>query len=108
MYAKYSGSAAAPTAGLHFTPELLKKLEDRGAVIARVTLHVGLGTFRPVKVDNIQDHVMHEEVYAVPQESAEKINAAKRAGKRIIAVGTTSLRTLESVADETAWSDQEK
>jgi S-adenosylmethionine:tRNA ribosyltransferase-isomerase len=100
VYAKYSGSAAAPTAGLHFTPELLKKLEDRGAVIARVTLHVGLGTFRPVKVDNIQDHVMHEEVYAVPQESAEKINAAKRAGKRIIAVGTTSLRTLESVADE--------
>jgi len=100
VYAKYSGSAAAPTAGLHFTPELLKQLENKGVVIARVTLHVGIGTFRPVKVENIQDHVMHEEVYAVSQEAAERINAAKLAEKRIIAVGTTSLRTLESIAGE--------
>ncbi len=100
VYAKYDGSAAAPTAGLHFTPELLKILQEKGVDIARVTLHVGLGTFRPVKVENIQDHTMHKEVYAVTEQAAQKINKAKTSGKRIIAVGTTSLRTLESVADE--------
>lgn len=100
VYAKYDGSAAAPTAGLHFTPELLKLLEEKGIDIARVTLHVGIGTFRPVKVENIQDHIMHKEVYAVSEQAAQKINKAKASGKRVIAVGTTSLRTLESVADE--------
>ena len=92
VYAKHSGSAAAPTAGLHFTPELLKKIEEKGVQIARVTLHVGLGTFRPVKVDNILEHHMHSEFYQIEEEAAEKINTAKANGKRVIAVGTTSCR----------------
>ncbi len=100
IYAKYNGSAAAPTAGLHFTPELLKQVEDRGVSIARVTLHIGLGTFRPVKVDDIKDHAMHSEVYEVSQQAADIINEAKKSGNRVISVGTTSLRTLESVTDE--------
>ena len=98
VYAKHSGSAAAPTAGLHFTPELLKKIEEKGVQIARVTLHVGLGTFRPVKVDNILEHHMHSEFYQIEEEAAEKINTAKANGKRVIAVGTTSCRTIESAA----------
>ena len=100
VYAKYEGSAAAPTAGLHFTKELLKKLEEKGVIIANVTLHVGLGTFRPVKVENIQEHHMHSEMFVVTKEEADKINAARAAGGRIICVGTTSLRTLESTTDE--------
>ena len=100
VYAKHSGSAAAPTAGLHFTPELLQKIEEKGIEIARVTLHVGLGTFRPVKVDNILEHHMHSEFYQVSQEAAEKINAAKDRGKKVVCVGTTSCRTVESAADE--------
>lgn len=100
VYAKYDGSAAAPTAGLHFTPELLEQIKEMGVEIAEVTLHVGLGTFRPVKVDNILDHHMHSEYYSISQESADKINAAKAAGKRVICVGTTSCRTIESAADE--------
>lgn len=100
VYAKNTGSAAAPTAGLHFTPELLKEIEEKGVEIARVTLHVGLGTFRPVKVDNILDHHMHSEFYQVDEEAAEKINRAKESGHRVIAVGTTSCRTIESVAGE--------
>lgn len=100
IYAKYRGSAAAPTAGLHFTPELLEQAEAKGVSIARVTLHIGLGTFRPVKVDNIEDHSMHSEIYEVSQEAADLINESKKAGNRIISVGTTSLRTLESVTDE--------
>ena len=100
VYAKYDGSAAAPTAGLHFTPELLEKIKGQGVQIAEVLLHVGLGTFRPVKEDIITDHKMHSEYYEVSDKSAEIINAAKREGRRVIAVGTTSVRTLESVADE--------
>lgn len=100
VYAKHEGSAAAPTAGLHFTKELLKQIEDKGIVIANVTLHVGLGTFRPVKVDNILEHHMHSEFYMIEEAEAEKINAAKRRGSRVIAVGTTSCRTLESATDE--------
>ena len=100
VYAKYNGSAAAPTAGLHFTDELLKKLEEKGITIANVTLHVGIGTFRPVKEENIEEHHMHTEHYYIKKEDADKINAAKLAGKRVIAVGTTSCRTLETVADE--------
>lgn len=100
VYAKYDGSAAAPTAGLHFTPELLQKVKDMGVEIAEVTLHVGLGTFRPVKVDNILDHHMHSEFYMVTQEAADKINNAKKNGHRVICVGTTSCRTIESAADE--------
>ena len=100
VYAKYDGSAAAPTAGLHFTQELLAKIAEKGIQIAHVTLHVGLGTFRPVKEENILDHQMHTEWYRVLPEDAEKMNAAKAAGKRVIAVGTTSCRTLETVADE--------
>lgn len=100
VYAAHSGSAAAPTAGLHFTPELLKQIEEQGVQIARITLHVGLGTFRPVKVDNILDHHMHSEFYQIEEEAAEKINKAKADGKRVIAVGTTSCRTLESAAQE--------
>ena len=99
VYAKHSGSAAAPTAGLHFTPELLQKIEDKGIEIARVTLHVGLGTFRPVKVENILEHHMHSEFYMVSSEAAEKINRAKDNGKRVVCVGTTSCRTVESAAD---------
>ena len=112
VYAKHSGSAAAPTAGLHFTPELLKKIEKKGVQIARVTLHVGLGTFRPVKVDNILEHHMHSEFYQIEEEAAEKINTAKANGKRVIAVGTTSCRTIESAAKEdgtiapvSGWTD---
>lgn len=100
VYAKYDGSAAAPTAGLHFTKELLQKVKDMGVDIAEVTLHVGLGTFRPVKVDNVLDHHMHSEFYMVSQEAADKINRAKENGHRVIAVGTTSTRTLEAAANE--------
>ena len=98
VYSNELGSAAAPTAGLHFTPELLKKVEDMGVAIGKVTLHVGLGTFRPVKVDNIEEHKMHSEHYWMPKETADLINRTKENGGRIIAVGTTSCRTLESVA----------
>ena len=100
VYAKHSGSAAAPTAGLHFTPGLLKEIEEKGVQIARVTLHVGLGTFRPVKVDNILEHHMHSEFYQIDEEAAEKINRAKESGHRVICVGTTSCRTIESAADK--------
>lgn len=98
VYAKHDGSAAAPTAGLHFTEGLLKKIQDKGVGIAHVTLHVGLGTFRPVKVENVLDHHMHSEFYVVEEGQAEKINRAKAAGGRVICVGTTSCRTLESAA----------
>ncbi|MFT3982971.1 MAG: tRNA preQ1(34) S-adenosylmethionine ribosyltransferase-isomerase QueA [Lachnospiraceae bacterium] len=100
VYAKYEGSAAAPTAGLHFTKELLAQLEESGIVIAYVTLHVGLGTFRPVKVENVLEHHMHSEYYQITQEAAEKINRAKESGHRVICVGTTSCRTIESAAEE--------
>lgn len=100
VYAKYNGSAAAPTAGLHFTPELLQELEEKGIVIANVTLHVGIGTFRPVKEDTVEAHEMHSEHYYIKQEDVDKINNAKRNGKRVIAVGTTSCRVLETIADE--------
>jgi S-adenosylmethionine:tRNA ribosyltransferase-isomerase len=100
VYAKVDGSAAAPTAGLHFTPELLQEIKDMGVEIVDVLLHVGLGTFRPVKADDVTEHHMHSEYYEISSESAEKINRAKKEGRRIIAVGTTSVRTLESVADE--------
>ncbi len=99
IYAKYEGSAAAPTAGLHFTEELLKKIEEKGVQIARVTLHVGIGTFRPVKEENVEEHKMHTEHFYIKQEDADKINDAKLNGKRVIAVGTTSCRVLESIAD---------
>lgn len=112
VYAKYDGSAAAPTAGLHFTKELLRQVKDKGVDIAEVTLHVGLGTFRPVKVDNVLDHHMHSEFYMVSQEAADKINNAKKNGGRIISVGTTSTRTLEAASDEngmlrecSGWTD---
>lgn len=101
VYAKYDGSAAAPTAGLHFTEELLQKIRDKGIDIAEVTLHVGLGTFRPVKVDKIEDHHMHSEFYIITEEASEKINRAKDTGHRVICTGTTSCRTIESAADET-------
>lgn len=100
VYATHSGSAAAPTAGLHFTPELLRTIEEKGIDIARVTLHVGLGTFRPVKVDDVENHHMHSEFYMIDEVAAEKINRAKENGKRVICVGTTSCRTIESAADE--------
>lgn len=100
VYAKHTGSAAAPTAGLHFTPELLKEIEEKGVDIARVTLHVGLGTFRPVKVDDVENHHMHSEFYMIDEEAAEKINRAKENGHKVICVGTTSCRTIESAADE--------
>lgn len=100
VYAKVEGSSAAPTAGLHFTPELLAKLKNMGVEIIEVLLHVGLGTFRPVKEDNILKHEMHSEFYEMSQENADKLNAAKREGRRIIAVGTTSVRVLESACDE--------
>ena len=112
VYAKYDGSAAAPTAGLHFTPELLQQIRDMGIDIAEVTLHVGLGTFRPVKVDTIEEHHMHSEFYRIEQSEADKINRAKANGHRVIAVGTTSTRTLESAAEEdgtlrekSGWTD---
>ena len=100
VYAKHEGSAAAPTAGLHFTKELLERIQEKGVDIARVTLHVGLGTFRPVKVENIQEHHMHSEYYVVTQEAADKINNAKADGGRVICVGTTSCRTIESASDD--------
>ena len=100
VYAKYEGSAAAPTAGLHFTEELLEKLKEKGVEIANVTLHVGIGTFRPVKVENVEEHDMHSEHFYIKDEDAEKINKAKKEGHRVIAVGTTSCRVLESIADE--------
>ena len=100
VYAKENGSAAAPTAGLHFTDDLLAQIKAKGVNIAWVTLHVGLGTFRPVSVDNIEEHDMHSEFYILPEETAAIINATKTAGKRVIAVGTTSIRTLESVAQK--------
>ncbi len=100
VYAKYDGSAAAPTAGLHFTPELLKQVRDMGVTIAEVTLHVGLGTFRPVKETDVLKHHMHSEFYRIEQSEADKINRAKRGGHRVIAVGTTSTRTLEAASDE--------
>lgn len=99
VYAKVDGSAAAPTAGLHFTDELLAKLKDKGVEVVDVLLHVGLGTFRPVKTDDILSHHMHSEYYEISKESAEKINLAKKEGRRVIAVGTTSVRTLESASD---------
>ena len=100
VYAKYNGSAAAPTAGLHFTPELLKKIEEKGVKIANVTLHVGIGTFRPVKEEKVENHEMHSEHYYIKKEDAEIINETKKNGGRIIAVGTTSCRVLETVANE--------
>ena len=100
VYAKFDGSAAAPTAGLHFTKEFLEQVKEKGVNIAQVTLHVGLGTFRPVKVDDVRQHEMHTEWYRVTQETADLINNTKKNGGRIIAVGTTSVRTLETVADE--------
>jgi len=96
---KKGGSSAAPTAGLHFTPELMDKLRDKGVEFVKVLLHVGLGTFRPVKTDKIEEHIMHSEYYQVTEEAADRINAAKKEGRRVIAVGTTSVRTLESAAD---------
>ena len=100
VYSKNNGSAAAPTAGLHFTPELLKQIEEKGVDIAKITLHVGLGTFRPVKEEEITDHVMHTERYQVTEEAAAKINAARQRGGRVVCVGTTSCRTIESTTDE--------
>ena len=112
VYSEHEGSAAAPTAGLHFTKELLKKIEDKGVSIAYVTLHVGLGTFRPVKADVIEEHKMHSEFYVLDEKNAEIINNAKKNGGKIVAVGTTSTRTLETIADEngflkpsTGWTD---
>lgn len=103
VYAKYDGSAAAPTAGLHFTKELLSQIEEKGIKIASITLHVGLGTFRPVKVDDVNNHHMHTEWYEVNAEAADMINETKRNGGRVICVGTTSCRTIESVADENGY-----
>ncbi len=100
IYAKYDGSAAAPTAGLHFTKELLEKIEKKGVKIANVTLHVGIGTFRPVKEENIEEHEMHSEHFYIKQEDVDKINETKKNGKRVISVGTTSCRVLETIADE--------
>ncbi len=112
VYAKHDGSAAAPTAGLHFTPELLKAIEEKGVDIARITLHVGLGTFRPVKADEITDHHMHSEFFQIGEDAAAKINRAKSGGGRVVCVGTTSCRTIESAADEagrleakSGWTD---
>ena len=112
VYSKNEGSAAAPTAGLHFTPELLKEIEDMGVKIAYVTLHVGLGTFRPVKVDDVENHKMHSEFYVMTKETAEVINSVKESGARVFSVGTTSSRVLETIADEngfvkeqTGWTD---
>lgn len=112
VYAKHTGSAAAPTAGLHFTPELLEEIKKSGIEIARVTLHVGLGTFRPVKAEEITDHHMHAEFYQINEEAAKKINRAREVGNRVICVGTTSCRTVESAADErghleakSGWTD---
>lgn len=103
VYAVHEGSAAAPTAGLHFTPELLDEIQKKGINIARVTLHVGLGTFRPVKVDDVKEHHMHSEFYLINEEAAETINHTKEQGGRVICVGTTSCRTIESAADEKGY-----
>ncbi len=103
VYAKYEGSATAPTAGLHFTDKLFEKLKEKGVEVANVTLHVGIGTFRPVKVENIEEHDMHSEHFYIKAEDAEKINKAKKEGHRVIAVGTTSCRVLESIADENGY-----
>lgn len=103
VYSKIEGSAAAPTAGLHFTPELMQKIRDMGVTFVPVLLHIGLGTFRPVKAENIEEHDMHSEYYVLTKESAEIINAAKREGRRVICVGTTSVRVLETVADENGF-----
>ena len=103
VYAKYDGSAAAPTAGLHFTPELLKKIEEKGIDIANVTLHVGIGTFRPVKEDTVEAHQMHSEHFYIKEEDCEKINKAKKSGHRVIAIGTTSCRVLETIADDNGY-----
>ena len=100
VYAKYEGSAAAPTAGLHFTPELLEEIEKKGVKIANVTLHVGIGTFRPVKEETVEAHEMHTEHYYIKKEDVDKINETKKNGKRVIAVGTTSCRVLETIANE--------
>ena len=100
VYAKQEGSAAAPTAGLHFTPELLERIREKGVEIVPVLLHVGLGTFRPVKVENVEEHEMHSEYFEVTEEAAERINAARKRGGRVIAVGTTSVRTLESASED--------
>lgn len=108
IYAKHPGSAAAPTAGLHFNDELLKKIEDSGVNIARLTLHVGLGTFRPVKAEYISEHKMHSEYYELSEKEAEKINAAKRNGGRVISVGTTSTRTLETIGGEDGFVKAQK
>ncbi len=112
VYAKHDGSAAAPTAGLHFTPELLEQIREKGVRIAEVTLHVGLGTFRPVKVEDVTEHHMHSEFYIIEEEQAKLINDTKKNGGRVISVGTTSCRTLESAADEqgilhagSGWTD---
>ncbi len=112
VYAKNPGSAAAPTAGLHFTPELIEKIKAKGVNIGYVTLHVGLGTFRPVKVDDVNNHKMHSEFYILPKETAELVNRTKAAGKRVISVGTTATRVLETVGAEsetlfekTGWTD---
>ena len=106
VYAKYEGSAAAPTAGLHFTPELLEEIQKKGVEIANVTLHVGIGTFRPVKEETVEEHEMHSEHFYIKQEDAEKINKAKKEGHRVIAVGTTSCRVLESIADENGYVEE--
>ena len=103
VYAKYDGSAAAPTAGLHFTPELLKKIEEKGVKIANVTLHVGIGTFRPVKEENVENHEMHTEHFYIKQEDVQKINETKKQGKNVIAVGTTSCRVLVTIVDENGF-----
>lgn len=108
VYSKIEGSAAAPTAGLHFTPELIQKLKDMEVEFATVLLHIGLGTFRPVKEENILDHEMHTEYYEIDEENAEKINKATREGRRVICVGTTSVRTLETVADENGYVRAQK
>ena len=112
VYAKHDGSAAAPTAGLHFTPELLRQIEEKGVKIAHVTLHVGLGTFRPVKVEDVTQHHMHSEYFFIEEDQAKLINDTKAAGGRVIAVGTTSCRTLESAVGEdgklkatSGWTD---
>lgn len=108
VYSKIDGSAAAPTAGLHFTPELMKKLEDMGVELVAVLLHIGLGTFRPVKEENILDHKMHVEYYEISEAAAEKINRAIGEGRRVICVGTTSVRTLETVSDENGFVKPQK
>ena len=107
VYSKIEGSAAAPTAGLHFTPELLQKLKEMGVVIVNVLLHIGLGTFRPVKAENIEEHEMHSEYYVITKETADIINAAKKEDRRVICVGTTSVRVLETVADENGFVKEE-